>query len=206
MPWAHGTFMPESIGVVGLVDRIADAERRRHRSASSPAGRTTWTPAFSRLRAQGGFLVTAEQKDGEVVRLEITSTVGGTLRLLSPWKGITAGGKVLASGRAGDRHHRDRGWRDGGVQQRTTLGVWSSQSLRQIVLDCLMLVRCDYLGQLAHVAVPAKDQRGTSPAARSNWPGPRPRSTPTTSRNGSCSCASIRAPGRGGSMTTTRPT
>jgi len=40
---------------------------------------------FARLRAQGGFLVTAEQRDGEVSRLEIVSTVDGTLRLLSPW-------------------------------------------------------------------------------------------------------------------------
>ncbi len=42
---------------------------------------------FTDLRAQGGFLVSAEQKDGEVTKLEITSTVGGTLRLLNPWTG-----------------------------------------------------------------------------------------------------------------------
>ena len=44
-----------------------------------------------------GIWVVAEQKDGEVVRLEVTSTVGGALKLLSPWKGISAGGEVLAS-------------------------------------------------------------------------------------------------------------
>jgi len=43
--------------------------------------------SFTSLRAQGGFLVSAEQKAGKVVRLEITSTVGGRLRLLSPWTG-----------------------------------------------------------------------------------------------------------------------
>ena len=42
---------------------------------------------FTDLRAQGGFLVSAEQKDGQVVRLEITSTVGGRLRLLHPRTG-----------------------------------------------------------------------------------------------------------------------
>jgi alpha-L-fucosidase 2 len=42
---------------------------------------------FSKLRAQGGFLVTAEQKAGKIVKLEITSTVGGKLRLLNPWTG-----------------------------------------------------------------------------------------------------------------------
>ena len=56
---------------------------------------------FSRLRGQGGFLVSAEQKGGEVVGLEITSTVGGTLRLVSPWEGIEANGKALAADERG---------------------------------------------------------------------------------------------------------
>ncbi len=47
------------------------------------------------MRAQGGFLVSAEQKDREVVKLEVKSTVGGTLRVLSPWKTITVNGKML---------------------------------------------------------------------------------------------------------------
>ncbi len=94
MPWAHGTFMQEMIGVVGLVDEllmqsVGDIIR------VFPCWPDDVDARFSRLRAQGGFLVTAEQKDGEVVRLEVTSTVGGTLRLLSPWEGITAGGKVI---------------------------------------------------------------------------------------------------------------
>ena len=41
--------------------------------------------SFTNLRAQGGFLITAEQKNGKVVKLEVTSTVGGKLRLLHPW-------------------------------------------------------------------------------------------------------------------------
>jgi hypothetical protein len=43
--------------------------------------------SFANLRAQGGFLVTAGQQAGKVVKLEITSTVGGKLRLLDPWSG-----------------------------------------------------------------------------------------------------------------------
>jgi hypothetical protein len=46
---------------------------------------------FTDLRAQGGFLVSAEQAGGQVVKLQITSTVGGTLRLLSPWKEVRVG-------------------------------------------------------------------------------------------------------------------
>lgn len=42
---------------------------------------------FIRLRAQGGFLVSAEQKAGRVEKLEILSTVGGRLRYLDPWTG-----------------------------------------------------------------------------------------------------------------------
>ncbi len=42
---------------------------------------------FITLRAQGGFLVTAEQIAGKVTKLEITSTVGGKLRVLNPWAG-----------------------------------------------------------------------------------------------------------------------
>jgi hypothetical protein len=42
---------------------------------------------FTSLRAQGGFLVSAEQKGGQVTKVEIVSTVGGPLRVLNPWTG-----------------------------------------------------------------------------------------------------------------------
>lgn len=42
---------------------------------------------FISLRAQGGFLVSAEQQGDKVTRLEIISTVGGKLRLSDPWSG-----------------------------------------------------------------------------------------------------------------------
>lgn len=41
---------------------------------------------FKDLRAQGGFLVSAMQSGSEIVSIEITSTVGGQLRLVSPWE------------------------------------------------------------------------------------------------------------------------
>ncbi|MCP4610062.1 MAG: hypothetical protein GY845_15245 [Planctomycetes bacterium] len=44
--------------------------------------------AFSNLRAQGGFLVSAEQKSGKVLKVGITATVPGRLRMLSPWKNV----------------------------------------------------------------------------------------------------------------------
>ncbi len=44
---------------------------------------------FRNLRAQGGFLVSAQMADGNVKRVEVTSTVGGRLRLVSPWARIS---------------------------------------------------------------------------------------------------------------------
>jgi len=43
---------------------------------------------FVSLRALGGFLVSAEQADGEVRQVVIKSTVGGKLRMHSPWPTI----------------------------------------------------------------------------------------------------------------------
>jgi hypothetical protein len=78
--------MPESIGVAAVVTEflmqsVGDVIR------VFPCWPNEQDAIFTNLRAQGGFLVSAEQKAGKVTKLEITSTVGGTLRLLSPWSG-----------------------------------------------------------------------------------------------------------------------
>lgn len=96
----HGTFMPESIGVAAIITEflmqsVGDIIR------VFPCWPKEQDAKFSNLRAQGGFLVSAEQKDGELTKLEITSTVGGRLRLLSPWSGqiverVTQPGQRLA--------------------------------------------------------------------------------------------------------------
>ncbi len=91
---AHGTFMTESIGIVGLITEflmqsVDDTIR------IFPCWPEDQDAAFTDLRAQGGVLVTAKQGRGEVVRLKITSTVGGTLRVMSPWKTIQVNGKAL---------------------------------------------------------------------------------------------------------------
>ncbi len=44
---------------------------------------------FRRLRTQGGFLVSSGMKNGKIDKIEIESTVGGTLRIVSPWKQMT---------------------------------------------------------------------------------------------------------------------
>jgi hypothetical protein len=50
-----------------------------------PAGQDA---QFENLRAQGGFLVSARQAGGRIAALEIHSTVGGTLRLVSPFGAV----------------------------------------------------------------------------------------------------------------------
>jgi len=89
---AHGTYMAESIGVVALVTEylmqsVGDTIR------VFPCWPADKDAAFSRLRAQGGFLVSAEQTSGRITQVTVESTVGGRLRLLSPWKGLRVDGK-----------------------------------------------------------------------------------------------------------------
>jgi len=50
-----------------------------------PAWPAAQDARFENLRAQGGFLVSARQSGGRVAGLEITSTAGGPLRLMSPF-------------------------------------------------------------------------------------------------------------------------
>ncbi len=92
---AHGTFMPESIGVVAVVTEFL------MQSAGDvirvfPCWPVEQDARFVRLRAQGGFLVSAERVDGKVRQVTIESTVGGKLRLLSPWA------KPVLCGEGGD--------------------------------------------------------------------------------------------------------
>ena len=43
--------------------------------------------SFSTLRTEGGFLVSAEMKEGKIVSATITSTVDGTIKILNPSTG-----------------------------------------------------------------------------------------------------------------------
>ncbi|NQU24152.1 MAG: hypothetical protein HQ567_22950, partial [Candidatus Nealsonbacteria bacterium] len=94
---AHGTFMPESIGIAGLITEflmqsVGDTIRV---FACWPEDQDA---AFADLRAQGGFLVSAKYTDGRVQSVTVKSTVEGRLRLLSPWKTIYVNGKQATIG------------------------------------------------------------------------------------------------------------
>jgi hypothetical protein len=98
----HGSYLAESWAFAGLVAEFL-MQSVDDPSTGSGHGIIRLFPAwpkehdaeFADLRAQGGFLVSAEQKDGEVVKFTVTSTVGGTLRLQSPWGAVRANGKAL---------------------------------------------------------------------------------------------------------------
>lgn len=80
----HGFYLAESVGIAaGISEFLLQSVDNTIRVF--PCWPKDKDASFTHLRAQGGFLVTAEQKDGKVVKLEITSTVGGKLRLLNPW-------------------------------------------------------------------------------------------------------------------------
>jgi hypothetical protein len=54
---------------------------------------------FRKLRTQGGFLVSSSLVNGRIRPVEVESTVGGTLRLVSPWEAIA----LRAIGEQGSR-------------------------------------------------------------------------------------------------------
>ena len=82
----HGYDLAESVGVAaGISEFLLQSVGNTIRVF--PCWPKDKDAAFTNLRAQGGFLVSAEQKAGPVVKLEITSTVGGMLRVLNPWTG-----------------------------------------------------------------------------------------------------------------------
>ncbi len=82
----HGSYLAESWAFSGLtgellLQSVADIVR------VFPAWPREHDAAFVDLRAQGGLLVSAEQKAGAIRRVTIKATVPGTARVLNPWPG-----------------------------------------------------------------------------------------------------------------------
>jgi hypothetical protein len=88
---AHGTFMPEMIGVAGLINEFL-LQSVQNKIRLFPCWPDNRDAKFSRLRAQGGFIVSADFADGHVTSATIESGAGKQLRLLSPWKTIYING------------------------------------------------------------------------------------------------------------------
>jgi hypothetical protein len=82
----HGFYLSESVGIAAMISEFL-VQSVDNIIRVFPCWPKEKDAKFTNLRAQGGFLVTAEQKAGNIVKLEITSTVGGKLRMLNPWTG-----------------------------------------------------------------------------------------------------------------------
>jgi hypothetical protein len=90
----HGTFMGEMIGVAGLINEFL-LQSVHNKIRLFPCWPEDQDGKFSRLRAQGGFMVSAEFKEGQVRSATIESKVGNQLQLLSPWSNIYLNGKEI---------------------------------------------------------------------------------------------------------------
>ena len=91
----HGDYLSESSAVAALVSEFL-VQSVGNVIRVFPCWPKEIPAGFADLRAQGGFLVSAQQEDGKIVKLAISSTVGGRLRLLVPWPAVTLarGGKA----------------------------------------------------------------------------------------------------------------
>ncbi len=94
---AHGFYMSEQTAVSGLITEflMPSVENTVRIFPAWPGGAEA---EFSNLRTRGGFLVSARQKDSLISDFTVESTVGGELKLVSPWDSIQAqhpNGRVL---------------------------------------------------------------------------------------------------------------
>lgn len=84
---AHGHYLTESVGIAAMISEFLLQSVGNIIRIFPCWPRECGDAKFANLRAQGGFLVSAEQRAGKIAKLEIVSTVGGKLRMLCPWTG-----------------------------------------------------------------------------------------------------------------------
>lgn len=96
----HGTFMGEMIGIAGLINEylLQSVDNKIRLFPCWPADQDA---AFSRMRAQGGFMVSASFKHGRVASATIESVARKQLVLLSPWKKVQINGHQTDVGEDG---------------------------------------------------------------------------------------------------------
>ncbi len=90
----HGTFMSEMIGIAGLINEFL-LQSVDDKIRLFPCWPAEQDAAFSRMRAQGGFIVSASFKNGRVESATVESVANKPLILLSPWKKMQANGRPV---------------------------------------------------------------------------------------------------------------
>jgi hypothetical protein len=88
----HGTYMGEMIGIAGLINEFL-LQSVGGKIRLFPCWPANQDASFTRLRAQGGFVVSSAYQAGRVTSVTIESSAGKELCLLSPWKTIYVNGK-----------------------------------------------------------------------------------------------------------------
>ncbi len=90
----HGVYMPEMIGISSFVNELL-LQSVKNKIRLFPCWPEDLNAEFTRLRAQGGFIVSAKFKNGRVASATIESVANKELQLLSPWKTIYVNGNQL---------------------------------------------------------------------------------------------------------------
>ena len=88
----HGVYMPEMIGIAGFVNELL-LQGVDNKIRLFPCWPEALDAEFTRLRAQGGFIVSAKFKQGRVASARIESVANKQLQLLSPWDTLSVNGK-----------------------------------------------------------------------------------------------------------------
>jgi hypothetical protein len=84
---SHGFYMTEQTAVSGLITEFL-IQSVNNIIRIFPAWPKNKDAEFTNLRTCGGFLVAARLKDGSITKLKVASTIGGELKLVSPWNSI----------------------------------------------------------------------------------------------------------------------
>ena len=80
----HGFYLSESVGLASMISEFL-VQSVDNIVRVFPCWPKDKDAKFAGLRAQGGFLVSAQQIGGRVTSVRIRSTVGGRLKVLNPW-------------------------------------------------------------------------------------------------------------------------
>jgi hypothetical protein len=86
----HGYYLAESWAFAGLTAELL-LQSVNDIIRIFPAWPAELDAAYADLRAQGGFLVSAEQKSGETIWVSIKATADSQVKLLDPFQGKDPG-------------------------------------------------------------------------------------------------------------------
>ena len=91
----HTVYWTEMVGIAGFVNELL-LQSVKNKIRLFPCWPKDQDAEFTRLRAQGGFIVSAQFKDGRVTSARIESVADKQLQLLSPWDTIYVDGEQAA--------------------------------------------------------------------------------------------------------------